>query len=383
MNNKVTYAEIIEALSRATGFSKQKSEAFSKALIARIKEELQENGKASITNFGSFKVKEVAERQGQNPQTGEPIIIPAHKRVSFTPFKALREEVNAPYAHLESELIEEKEKPAQVTPVLSKTESEPEQKLGSDEKSDSDKESGQEFESVFETESKEETELNVERESKPKPEVFAPKVRPRERTKGKNTGLIMVAVLTLSIVAIGSIWFLLRSDEENLASEQSAVEQSQAPETADAVEEEEENVGGEEEQIVPQEEEPEPEEVTEASLTSSESVAPEQSENVTAYTVKEDEWYWVVARNAYGKSYFWPLIYQHNYTTDTHPDSLEKNVELGVPVLEGTAEAPTKGDYRKLASAAKMVSEAYQKHGRTDKAEEYARFARRWERAGM
>lgn len=382
MNNKVTYAEIIEALSRATGFSKQKSEAFSKALIARIKEELQENGKASITNFGSFKVKEVAERQGQNPQTGEPINIPAHKRVAFTPYKALREDVNAAYAHLESELIEEKEKPAQVTSVFSKTESEPEPKSGSNEKSDSDKESGQEFESVFETESKEEPEPNVERESKPKPEVFAPKVRPRERTKGKNTGLIMVAVLTLSIVAIGSIWFLLRSDEESLASEQSAVEQSQAPETAAAVEKEE-NADSEEEQTVPQEGEPEREEIAEASLSSSESVAPEQSENVTAYTVKEDEWYWVVARNAYGKPYFWPLIYQHNYTTETHPDSLEKNVELGVPVLEGTAEAPTKGDYRKLASAAKMVSEAYQKHGRTDKAEEYARFARRWERAGM
>ncbi|MBD3617010.1 MAG: HU family DNA-binding protein [Gracilimonas sp.] len=380
MSNKVTYAEIIEALSGATGFSKQKSEAFSKALIARIKGELQENGKASITNFGSFKVKEVAERQGQNPQTGEPIIIPAHKRVSFTPYKALREEVNAAYAYLESELIEEKEKPVQASPELPKTESEPEPKPESGEKSE--KKPEQEFESVFETESKEGPELNVEREAKPKPEVFAPKAKPRERTKGKNTGLIMVAILTLSIVAIGSIWFLLSSDEEELASEQSAVEQSQDPDAAAEVEEVVDE-GGEAEEIVPEEEESEPEEVTEASLPSSESVAPKQSENVNAYTVKEDEWYWVIARNAYGKPYFWPLIFEHNFTTDTHPDSLEKNVELGVPVLEGTAEAPTKGDYRKLASAAKMVSEAYQKHGRTDKAEEYARFARRWERAGM
>ncbi|WP_409029211.1 HU family DNA-binding protein [Gracilimonas sediminicola] len=108
MSNKVTYGEIIEALSRKTGFSKQKSEAFAKALISRVKQELEETGKASITNFGSFKVKEVAERQGQNPQTGEPITIPAHKRVSFTPYKALKEDVNAKFAHLETELLGEK-----------------------------------------------------------------------------------------------------------------------------------------------------------------------------------------------------------------------------------------------------------------------------------
>jgi nucleoid DNA-binding protein len=108
MSNKVTYAEIIEALSREADFSKQKSEAFAKALIGRVKKELEESGKASITNFGSFKVKEVAERQGQNPRTGEPIIIPAHNRVSFTPYKALKEKVNAKYAHLKSELIGEK-----------------------------------------------------------------------------------------------------------------------------------------------------------------------------------------------------------------------------------------------------------------------------------
>src|SRR6056297_1749512 len=109
MSKKVTYSDIVNALSRKTGFSKQKTEAFVKTLLNQVKDELQESGKASITNFGSFKVKNVAERQGKNPQTGDPITIPAHKRVSFSPYKSLREDVNAEYEHLESELIEEGE----------------------------------------------------------------------------------------------------------------------------------------------------------------------------------------------------------------------------------------------------------------------------------
>src|SRR6056297_990378 len=109
MSKKVTYSDIVNALSRKTGFSKQKTEAFVKTLLNQVKDELQESGKASITNFGSFKVKNVAERQGKNPQTGDPITIPAHKRVSFSPYKSLREDVNAEYEHLESELIVEDE----------------------------------------------------------------------------------------------------------------------------------------------------------------------------------------------------------------------------------------------------------------------------------
>jgi DNA-binding protein HU-beta len=46
-----------------------------------------------IANFGSFKVKERAERKGRNPKTGEEIIIPAKKVVSFSPGKNLKESV--------------------------------------------------------------------------------------------------------------------------------------------------------------------------------------------------------------------------------------------------------------------------------------------------
>lgn len=369
MSKKVTYAAIIEALSDKTGFSKLKSEAFTKALIRQIKRDLEETGKASITNFGSFKVKQVAERQGQNPQTGEPITIPAHNRVSFTPYKALKEEVNANFAHLETELIEEESAKAEVPEAESPLE--PGQELEQEPETKPEPEPEPESEPVFEPEP----------EPEKKPEVFAPRTMQRDRTRGKNLSLIIVAVLGLAIIAIASVWFLMSSDEEELASEQSAVEQPQTPqaETRIAQDKSDENV-----QTDNQEQQDEPEEPVVAQQAQEQ--APRTAKepvNTSGYTVGEDEWYWIISRNVYGKSHFWPLIFKQNFTVDHHPDSLEKNVRLEVPALEGSSENPTKSDYRRLAAAAKMVSDAYLKYGRTDKAEEYAMFARRWENAGQ
>lgn len=327
MSDKVTYAEIIEALSAKTGFSKQKSELFTKALIARIKDELEKNGKASITNFGSFKVKDVAERQGQNPQTGEPITIPAHKRVSFTPYKALKEEVNAKYAHLETELIGEKEEKQDVEPV-------------------------------------------------PKVEEPEAKAERKERSKaGASTGLITIGILTLVVVAIASIWFLMRTNEEEIASEQAAIEQPQTPETGDgAVDETDSEEAAEKKEAS----EPESEPMQNTDTEERGQIESDKDSATDIYTVQPDEWYWTISKKVYGKSQFWPLIFQQNFTVNHHPDSLEKNVQLELPSLQGTAENPSKEDYRRLTEAATMVSTAYQNFGRSDKAEEYARFAKKW-----
>lgn len=353
MSNKVTYAEIIEALSHATGFSKQKSEAFAKALIAEVKAELQETGKASITNFGSFKVKEVAERQGQNPQTGEPITIPAHKRVTFTPYKALREEVNAEFAHLESELIgEKKEKEETQSEIAS---------------------------AIFEEENLSEPELETDEVIEEEPKSF----KRRERARGNNTGLIMVAVLVLVIVGLASAWFLLRTDEPAQTAMNTSAETEQEmgvenePEMEDQAEET--GVSSQDETTTQQEPAPEETESTQspesARQTSSEAPADE-----SIYEVKEDEWYWVISRNVYGKAHFWPLIFEANFNRDTHPDSLETGTSLKIPALSGSSDDLTAEDYSRLASGAALVSSAYENFGRDDKAEEYARYADKWNR---
>jgi DNA-binding protein HU-beta len=53
-----------------------------------------ENGiEANIHGFGKFKITDRAERQARNPQTGEPITVPACKTVKFSPAKPLKDAV--------------------------------------------------------------------------------------------------------------------------------------------------------------------------------------------------------------------------------------------------------------------------------------------------
>jgi DNA-binding protein HU-beta len=47
-----------------------------------------------LPGFGKFKVKESAAREGRNPSTGEAIKIPASKKLSFTPAKAVKDQLN-------------------------------------------------------------------------------------------------------------------------------------------------------------------------------------------------------------------------------------------------------------------------------------------------
>lgn len=44
--------------------------------------------------FGTFEVKDRAERKGRNPQTKEPITIPASKAPVFKAGKGLKDKVN-------------------------------------------------------------------------------------------------------------------------------------------------------------------------------------------------------------------------------------------------------------------------------------------------
>ena len=49
--------------------------------------------KVQLTGFGSFEVKERAERTGRNPKTNEPIVIPAGKMPVFKAGKVLKDAI--------------------------------------------------------------------------------------------------------------------------------------------------------------------------------------------------------------------------------------------------------------------------------------------------
>ena len=63
------------------------------AVFETITETLVDGEKVQLVGFGTFEVRDRKERQGQNPQTKEPIVIPATKVPAFKAGKSLKEAV--------------------------------------------------------------------------------------------------------------------------------------------------------------------------------------------------------------------------------------------------------------------------------------------------
>ena len=89
----MTKVELIAAVAANAGLTKKDAEKAVTATIDVITETLQKGEKVSLVGFGTFEVRERKERQGRNPQTREPMTIPAPKLPAFSAGKALKDAV--------------------------------------------------------------------------------------------------------------------------------------------------------------------------------------------------------------------------------------------------------------------------------------------------
>jgi len=94
MSTKRNGSEFIDIFANRADISKKDARSFIEAFSDIITEVAISEGKANVSGFGSFTVTEVADREGTQPGTGETIIIPAHRRMGFSPYKKLEETVN-------------------------------------------------------------------------------------------------------------------------------------------------------------------------------------------------------------------------------------------------------------------------------------------------
>ena len=85
--------ELIAAVAEKAGLTKKDVEKAISATLETVKEEVAKGGKVQVVGFGTFEVRERAERKGRNPQTGEAITIPATKVPAFKPGKELKQAV--------------------------------------------------------------------------------------------------------------------------------------------------------------------------------------------------------------------------------------------------------------------------------------------------
>jgi DNA-binding protein HU-beta len=87
-------SELIEAIAESADITKSDASRALDAVLEAITDALKDGETVSLVGFGSFSVKERAERQGRNPQSGESITIKAAKIPSFKAGKVLKDAVN-------------------------------------------------------------------------------------------------------------------------------------------------------------------------------------------------------------------------------------------------------------------------------------------------
>jgi DNA-binding protein HU-beta len=93
----VNKTELVEKVATKTGLTLKDSKIVVDAIFSTIPKEgiiaseLNKGGKVQITGFGTFQVRKRRKREGRNPQTGEPIQIPATRFPSFSAGRSLKD----------------------------------------------------------------------------------------------------------------------------------------------------------------------------------------------------------------------------------------------------------------------------------------------------
>ena len=91
----MTKAEIVQAIyARVGGFSKKESADIVDLVFEMMKDTLAKGERIKVTNFGNFVLRDKRERQGRNPQTGDPLVITGRRVLSFRASPILRNAIN-------------------------------------------------------------------------------------------------------------------------------------------------------------------------------------------------------------------------------------------------------------------------------------------------
>lgn len=101
MDAKLNQSDLISLLAKGCNISVAKAELFTKNFFDLIVEGLEQDGIVKINGLGTFKITDVASRGSVNVNTGEKIEIKGHKKLTFIPADALKDNVNQPFAMFE------------------------------------------------------------------------------------------------------------------------------------------------------------------------------------------------------------------------------------------------------------------------------------------
>ena len=109
---KLTAQNLSEAIAQELGLSKKISDTFVRAFADTIIEGLFTDGVVKVKGLGTFKAVDVEARESVSVKTGERIIIPGFKKLSFTAEESLTERISSTEQKVQIEEQETKEEEA-------------------------------------------------------------------------------------------------------------------------------------------------------------------------------------------------------------------------------------------------------------------------------
>ncbi len=89
----MTKTDLINAVAEKAELTKKDADKAIAAVIDSITETLARGEKVQLVGFGTFEIRERAERTGRNPRTKEAMTIPASKAPVFKAGKAFKDAI--------------------------------------------------------------------------------------------------------------------------------------------------------------------------------------------------------------------------------------------------------------------------------------------------
>jgi DNA-binding protein HU-beta len=92
----MTKSELVRQLAEDFELPRRQVTELVEALLDKITAVLKTGDKVALTPFGQFRIRDRAARVARNPQTGEPVNVPAKRVLKFTAGRTLKDAVGAP-----------------------------------------------------------------------------------------------------------------------------------------------------------------------------------------------------------------------------------------------------------------------------------------------
>jgi DNA-binding protein HU-beta len=89
----MTKSELVTNLASSSGVTRRQVEQILDAVVDNVVKTVKKGDSLKIPGLGIFRLRRLRARIGRNPQTGEPLKIPARKKVGFTVAKSFKETV--------------------------------------------------------------------------------------------------------------------------------------------------------------------------------------------------------------------------------------------------------------------------------------------------